>query len=194
MHSHLLRYSPPRHFQHGIIPAACAPLLWKDNLGSLNSFLARLSWMRCWRWGFHAQGEWMMKQILIRVGSRYTQQPPHHLSCSSSNTMTGNSYEDLWVCFKPPHLPASVQAQTFLSEAFPASLSLSLEDSVQPGEGSKLGLPKPLGLFDASLSNSLPGLPSVWGKLISKSSTKRKSPGMQNYCHSYLADLEERFV
>lgn len=84
----------------------------------------------------------MMKQILIRVRSRYTQQPPPPPFLCSFNTMTGNSYEDLWVCFKPPHLPASVQAQTFLSEAHPAILSLSLEDSVQPGEGSRLGVTK----------------------------------------------------
>lgn len=38
----------------------------------------------------------------------------------------------------PPQLTTSLQTQTFLSEAFPALLSLSLEDFTQPGEGTSL--------------------------------------------------------
>lgn len=156
-----------------------------------------------WRVSFQ-----VMKQILISTRSRYGlgAGPLPLFPPALLNTMTR---EFLWGSpgtLQAPLIRGLLPAtEIFLSGAFPALLSLCLGSSAPLplwlGRDRRLEVIKSLlnYLMQDSLACLLPWLSSWASKQLrkqpfSRSGTRRKIPGMKDFCRRHLAQLEERFV
>lgn len=160
----LLKYSAFFHlviFQHSITTTDLASLFWEGSLDTIHFFLYSplIILQSCWYWGFSVP--WrvvfqVMKQVLINIQSRYVL-GPGSLPPFPPALLTqwlGNSFEDHWVCFKPPCscglLPAT---RSSCLEHFRPFCPLAWRVQLNLGKGQKTrGYQKPVELSDARLA------------------------------------------